>query len=207
MALEGSLRDLSLIDLIELFRIGVKTGVLWLIGGGDQGTVYVRAGNLIDAALLRGPERQVIATADDALICMLQWQDATWTFQPDANVERHPARMVHDHAWLLQEASRRHAQALAPPGQAIRLDTCFALSRPSRTAQVIKLDLAQWRILSQVAVFPSARAICAQTGVAPDQALAALGQLLASGLVEVVIDRQPRESEAIALDSNARLNE
>ena len=189
MALEGSLRDLSLIDLIELFRIGVKTGVLWLIGGGEQGAVYVRAGSLIDAALLRGPERQVIAIADDALICMLQWQDATWMFQPDSNVERHPPRMVHGHEWLLQEAIRRQEQALAvPPDQAITLDTCFALSKSAGiTASVIKLDLAQWRILSQVAVFPSARVICARAGVAPEQALAALGQLLASGLVEVAL--------------------
>jgi hypothetical protein len=41
-------------------------------------------------------------------------------------------------------------------------------------------------MLSQVAVSPSAREICARTGVAPDQALASLAQLLALGLVEVI---------------------
>lgn len=188
MALEGSLHDLSLIDLIALFRIGLKTGVLWLIGGSEQGTVYVRAGCLIDAVLMRGPARQVIATADDALIRLLQWQDARFTFQPDSKVNRHPARMVHDHEWLMREASRWHEHALeALPDQVITPDTCFALSRsPAGTAGLFDLDLAQWRILCQVAVSPSARVICARSGMAPDHALAGLAQLLALGLVEVV---------------------
>jgi hypothetical protein len=188
MALEGSLHDLSLIDLIQIFRIGLKTGVLWLIGGAEHGVVYVRAGCLIDALLVRGPERQVIATADDAVIRLLQWEDATFTFQPDSKVNRRPVRMVHDHEWLMLEGSRRRERSLqAPPDQVIALDTCFALSRqPGGADGAFKLDLEQWRILSQIAVSPSAREICARTGVAPDQALARLAQLLAIGLVEVI---------------------
>jgi hypothetical protein len=182
MALEGSLHDLSLIDLIQIFRIGLKTGVLWLIGGAEQGVVYVRA------VLVRGPERQVIASADDAVSRMLQWEDATFTFQPDSKVNRRPVRMIHDHEWLMLEGRRRRARSLqTPPDHVIALDTCFALSRqPGGADGAFKLDLEQWRILSQVAVSPSAREICARTGVAPDQALARLAQLLEIGLVEVV---------------------
>jgi hypothetical protein len=188
MALEGSLHDLSLIDLFQLFRIRLKTGVLWLIGGAEQGAVYVRAGCLIDAVLVRGPEGQVIATADDALIHLLQWQNARFTFQPDSKVNRHPARLVHDHEWLMLEGRQQREQSFqTPPDRAITLDTCFALSRsPGGTAGAFKLDLAQWRILSQVAVSPSARAICVQSGLSPDQALAGLAQLLALGLLKVV---------------------
>jgi hypothetical protein len=186
MALEGSLRDLSLIDLLHLFRIGLKTGVLRVFDGVDQdGAVYVRAGGLIDAVLVRGPERQVIATADDAVIRLLQWEAARFTFQPDLAIDERPVRMVHDHAWLLREASRlRERSAHGPPVQAITLDTCFALSRrPGVAPGAFKLDLEQWRILSQVAVSPSARALCSR-GMEPDQALAGLAQLLALGLVE-----------------------
>ena len=183
MALEGSLHDLSLIDLLQTFRIGLKTGVLWLIGGAEQGVVYVRAGCLIDAVLVRGPARQVIATADDAVLRLLQWEDATFTFQTDSKVNRRPVRVVHDHEWLMREGRRRRERAL----QVIALDTRFALARlPGGTAGAFKLDLEQWRMLSQVAVSPSAREICARTGAAPDQALAGLAQLLALGLVEVV---------------------
>jgi len=187
MALEGSLHDLSLIDLIALFRIGVKTGVLWLIGGAEQGAVYVRAGILIDAVLLRGPARQVIATADAALIHLLQWQDAQFTFQPDSEVARHPTRMVHDHEWLIVEASRQRQHTVqASHEPAITLDTCFVLSTSPGGNGALMLDIAQWRILNQVSISPSARAICARSDVESDQAIAGLARLLALGLVEVV---------------------
>jgi len=187
MALEGSLHDLSLIDLLQAFRIGLKTGVLRLIGGAEQGLVYVRAGCLIDAVLVRGPARQVIATADDAVLRLLQWEDATFTFQTDSTVNRRPARVIHDHEWLMLEASRRRERSLqAPLDQVIALDTRFALARSPGAAGAFRLDLEQWRILCQVAVSPCAREICTRSGVAPDRALASLAQLLALGLVEVV---------------------
>jgi len=187
MALEGSLRDLSLIDLIQLFWNGRKTGVLWLENGSEQGEVYVRAGCLIDAALLREPARQVIATADDAALRLLQWDDARFTFQPDARVDRRPVRIVHDHAWLILQARQLRERALvAPLGQLITLDTCFALSSLPRATGALRLDLEQWRILSQVAASPSARAICARSGVEPDRALVSLAQLLALGLIDLV---------------------
>jgi hypothetical protein len=188
MALEGSLHDLSLIDLIQLFRSGLKTGALWLTGGTEQGVVYVRAGCLIDAELVYGPARQVIATADDALLRLLQWEDATWTFQPDSKVSRRQARIVHDHEWLLREAGRLRGHSLqGAPEQAIALDTRLALAtQPGGKSGAFKLDLEQWRMLNQVALSPSAREICARTGLAPDRALAGLAHLLALGLVEVV---------------------
>jgi hypothetical protein len=187
MTLEGSLHDLSLIDLLQLFRIGVKTGVLWLIGGDEQGALYVRAGCLIDAELVRGSARQVIASADDAVIRLLQWQDAKFTFQPDTKVNRHPARLLHDPEWLVQEADRLRERALqAAPDQALTPNTCFVLSRsPGGSAGVFKLDIMQWRILGQVALAPNASAISARAGVEPDQALAVLAQLLALGLLEI----------------------
>jgi hypothetical protein len=188
MALEGSLHDLSLVDLIQIVQIGLKTGVLWLNGGAEHGVVYVRAGGLIDAVLVRGPTRQVIATADDAMIRLLQWEDATFTFQPDSKVDRHPARMIHDPEWLVQQALRRREGLLpAQSNQAIALDTCFALSsQPGGANGALKIDLEQWHILGQVAVSPSAREICAKTGLTADRALARLAQLLAIGLIEIV---------------------
>jgi hypothetical protein len=187
MALAGSLRDLSLIDLIQLFQNGRKTGVLWLEDGSEQGAVYVRAGYLIDAALLGGPARQVIASADDAMLRLLQWEDASFTFQPDSSLDRRPARMVHDHRWLILEAGRlREPSREIAPGQIITLDTRFALSQAPGAIGAFRLDLEQWCILSQVAVSPSARDICSRSSVEPEQALASLAQLLALGLIELL---------------------
>jgi Domain of unknown function (DUF4388) len=187
MALEGSLHDLSLVDLIEIFRMGLKTGVLMLVGGAERGVVYVREGCLIDAVLVRGPARQVIATADDAVICLLQWEDAKFTFQPDSKVHGRPTRIVHDGGWLVLEGGRRREHPLqAPAHQRITPNTRLILARQPGAAGAIDLDLEQWRLLSQVAVSPCVRDICAQIGMEPDQAIGRLAELVAIGLVEIV---------------------
>jgi len=185
MALEGSLHDLSLVDLIQMFHMGLKTGVLLLVGGAERGVVYVCEGHLIDAVLVRGPERQVIATADDAVIRLLEWEDATFTFQPDAKVNRRPARMVHDGKWLV-EGIRRRGNGVSPP-QRITLDTRLALARrPGGLEGAIELDLEQWRLLNQAALSQSVREICARASVEPDRAIGRLAELVAIGLVEIV---------------------
>ena len=57
MALEGTLRDMSLSDLFHVFRMGPKTGVLLLASASSRAIVYVAAGTLIDAAVVRLPDR------------------------------------------------------------------------------------------------------------------------------------------------------
>jgi hypothetical protein len=183
MALEGSLHDLSLVDLLQAFRMAHKTGVLMLVGGAERGVIYVREGRLIDAVLVRGPERRVIAAAEDAVIRLLQWEDATFTFQPDPKVHQRSPRIVHDGGWLLQEGGRQREN----PVQRITLDTRLALARlPGGAERAVKLDLDQWRLLSQAAVANTVRDICTQAGVPAEQAIDKLGGLVAIGLIEIV---------------------
>jgi hypothetical protein len=172
MTLQGSLHDLALADLLQIFRLGSKTGVLRLVGGAERGVVYVCEGRLIDAVLVRGPERQVLATADDALMRLLEWEDATFTFQADPKVKLRPARMAHNREWLA--GNRRPAE------QQLTLDTQLALS------STIELDLEQWLLLSQAGLRRSVREICARAGLEPEQSIVRLAQLLALGLVEIV---------------------
>ena len=187
MALEGSLHDLSLVDLIQIFRIGMKTGVLMMVGGSERGVVYVRDGRLIDAVLVRGPQRQVIATADDAVIRLLEWENATFTFQPDPKAQRRQARMAHDGEWLVERTRRRERACPVPGHVQITPETRLALSRhPGGLGGAIDLDLEQWRLLSQVALGQSVRELCARSGVELDLAIGRLTELVAIGLVEIV---------------------
>lgn len=190
MALEGTLRDLSLLDLIRIFRMMSKSGVLLLAGGPERGLIYVREGRLIDAAIVRGPEHQLIAAAEDAVLLLLQWQDASFTFRPDPQIAQHPTRIVHDHEALVQASQRRRASPLrAFPPQPIQLGTRLILAPlPSSAESGINLELNQWRVLSQVPVSRYVRDICAKTGLGADQTIAILSELIALGLVDVVGD-------------------
>jgi len=196
MALEGNLHDMSLVDLIQIFRMGPKTGVLVLSAGPERGVVYVAEGRLIDAVLVRGPERLVMATGEDAVIQLLQWEEASFIFRHDPAVLERPTRIYHDGEWLILEGLRRRENPLrALPHQQITLDTRLALaSLPGSAESGVNLDLDQWRILSQIAISQNLGEICDKVGMEANKAIRTVTELVAIGLVEVVhaaADHQP----------------
>jgi len=188
MALEGTLQDMSLPDLFQVFRMGPKTGVLLLVSGAERGVVYVADGRPVDAAVLHGVERSLIAGQDEAVIRMLLWEDASFTFRHDPAIRERPARIARDAEWLVMEGMRRRDDpARALPYHRIGLDTQLQLSPlPSSAESGVSLDVNQWRILSQVSSCPDLRTICEATGIAPEQAKRIVAELLAIGLVEIV---------------------
>ncbi|NTW03368.1 MAG: DUF4388 domain-containing protein [Oscillochloris sp.] len=189
MALEGTLQDMSLSDLFQVFRMGPKTGILLLLNGAKRGVIYVAEGRLIDAVVGHGSERMILASQDEAVIRMLLWEDANFIFRHSSTVLDRVARMTHDSEWLVLEGMRRRDDpAHALPYHVITLDTRLQLSPlPSSAESGVSLDVNQWRILSQVSSAPNLRTICEATGIAPDQAIRTVAELLSIGLVEIVV--------------------
>jgi hypothetical protein len=187
MALEGSLRDMSMVDLFQIFRMGPKSGILLLAAGPERGVVYVAQGRPVDAVLVRGPERQVISSGEDAVILLLQWDDATFTFRHDPAVRERPVRIFHDSDWLILEGMRRRENPLRMlPHQCITMETRLEMATlPSSAENGVNLDLNQWRILSQIAISQNMREICEKTGMASEQAIRMVTELVAIGLVGI----------------------
>lgn len=194
MALEGTLQDMSLSDLVQVFKMGPKTGVLLLAAGEERGVIYVAEGKLIDAAIVRGNERVLLHAHDDAVIQMMLWDDANFIFRHDPSVVERPARVKHDGEWLVMEGMKRRDDPLsALPYHSISLDTRLQLSPlPSGAETGVSLDVNQWRILSQVSSCPDLRAISEVTGIAPAQVIRTVAELLAVGMVEVVVPAAPK---------------
>jgi hypothetical protein len=187
MALEGTLQDMSLSDLFQIFRLGPKSGILVLNGGSERGVIYVAEGAPIDAALL-GADRTVKLAQEEAIIQMLLWDNAAFVFRHDLAVCQRPARITRDSEWIVMEGMRRRDDPTrALPYHTIGLDTQLQLSPlPSSAESGVSLDVNQWRILSQVSSSPNLRTICHATGIAPAQAIRTVAELLSIGLVEVV---------------------
>jgi len=187
MALEGSLFDMSLSDLFQIFRSGPKSGVLILSRSPERGVIYVFQGKLIDAVLMKGSDNQVDSSGEDAVLQLLQWDDAAFVFRHDLSVSERPVRIVHDSEWLVMEAIRRgETPALMPAYEKITLDSRLELaSMPTNAESGVNLDLNQWRVLSQIAICDTLSEICARTGLTPDEGIRFVGQLVAIGLVEV----------------------
>ncbi len=209
MALEGTLQDMSLSDLIQVFRMGPKSGVLLLREQIQHGIIYVSNGRMIDALILRGSERTIVATADEAVIQMLTWDNARFVFQHNPYVHTRPIRIHRDGEQLILEGMARRADPTrAIPYHSITLDTYLQLSPlPNNSGSGVKLNVHQWRILSQVASQKSLRDVCEATKMERTMAIRTVVELLSLGVIEVVAPPRPqkvRHPEKQAVATTAR---
>ncbi len=110
------------------------------------------AGQLIDAVLVRGSERRVIAHGEEAVLQMLQWQDAVFTFRHTIAVDQRPVRITHGSEWLVLESIRRRSDLFqVQPGEEITAESRIELTAAPLSAAVeLGLDADQWRILSHI---------------------------------------------------------
>ncbi|MGQ9494743.1 MAG: DUF4388 domain-containing protein [Thermoanaerobaculaceae bacterium] len=99
MALQGSLSDLALPDVIQLVSVSGKTGVFTLSGdSGLVGKIFLRDGQIVDAYVgeLRG---------ENAVYEMAIWQRGQFIFTPQ--VETDQVTITKSNASLMMEAARR----------------------------------------------------------------------------------------------------
>jgi hypothetical protein len=189
MALEGNLRDMALVDLLQMLWMGSKTGLLLLVAEPERGVIYLREGRIIDAVLLRGMQRQIVAVAETAIVHMLQWEDIRFAFRQHPAVADRPVRIQHDHEWVLTEDMRRRigTPRVVPAGR-ITPETRLKLAAlPGRAEHEVNLTLDQWRIMSRLASSRNVRDICDETCLDIDRAIRLIDELVTIGLVEIVV--------------------
>lgn len=73
MALKGNLRELAVVDLIQLIQRIRQTGLLTLASDGNQARLYYRDGRLVDA---RAGEH----SGSEALVDVVDWTDGDFEF-------------------------------------------------------------------------------------------------------------------------------
>ncbi|NJM07089.1 DUF4388 domain-containing protein [Candidatus Gracilibacteria bacterium] len=188
MALEGTLHDMPLPDLIQIFRMGPKTGILLLNAPRERGVIYVAAGRLVEAAVLPYEGRAIVAAHDEAVLHMLLWEEANFVFRHDLAAASRPARIIRDAEWLVLESVRRRDDSThLLRYQRLTLDTRLQLSPlPQSADHSVSLDVRQWRILSQVASCPDLRAIVQATELPAQQVIQTVAELVAIGMIEVI---------------------
>lgn len=98
MALQGSLSELSLPDVIQMVSVSGKTGVFSVTRNDEIGRIYLRGGQIVDAAVgaLRG---------DNAVYEMAIWSEGEFTFNPGEETDSVTIHL--SNANLMMEAARR----------------------------------------------------------------------------------------------------
>lgn len=118
---EGSLNEVSLVDLLQIFGLNRRTGTLVLIHGEEEGKIYLSNGSVVSTVLGE-------TNGEKALYRILRWQDGTFRYLPgEVNITRNITRSMDA---LLMEGMRQLDEwasifNLMPPP-----DTIIELAKP-----------------------------------------------------------------------------
>lgn len=194
MALQGSLDDFALPDVLSLLSSTRKSGELQVSGErGGEGRVWMDGGRIVSC--------ETGATTDvvDTLFELLRFREGTFVFSAD--VAPPSIGEARDVAPLLQEASRRLAEWRVIEAVVPSLATRATLSAELPTPAV-QLEAEQWKVLVAVANGGTVAAVANSMSLGEFSACKAVKALVDAGLVivdPVIETPAPREVDVEAL--------
>jgi len=101
--IRGSLRDIALTDVIQMFCAGIKSVVVMLERDGEKGAIYIQEGEITEA-------KYGELSGEEAFYKLMNWKTGMFTAE---SCEDYPPRVLHEPAMsLLMEASRRSDEGL-----------------------------------------------------------------------------------------------
>lgn len=204
MALQGSLHDLALPDVIQLVSVAGKTGVFTLSGEGVEGKIYLRDGQVIDAQVgaLRG---------EGALYQMAMWRSGGFIFTP--GIEPDQPTISRSNTSLMMEAARRHDEWRVLQRKIPSLDAVpYFLPRDPRHDQ-ITLSPVEWQVVTSIDGQRSVTQLESVTGLPAFDVCKVLFGLITSGLIALREQEQkapvnrpaaPSVNSLLALVENVR---
>ena len=140
MALQGSLSELSLPDVIQMVSVSGKTGVFEVVRGDETGRIHLQNGQIVDAMVggLRG---------DNAVYEMVIWSEGDFSFKP--GVEPEAVTIELSNANLMMEAARRLDEWRVLSRKIPSLDRIPFFTSKDQTDQVT-LSPYEWILVTRI---------------------------------------------------------
>jgi len=177
MALQGSLSELSLPDVIQLVAVSGKTGAFHVVKGDVEGRIYLKDGQINDArvAELRG---------EHAVYEMAIWSDGEFVFRPN---EASTETTVHkSNANLMMEAARRLDEWRVLSRKIPSLDLVPIFPDRERNQDEVTLSPQEWILVTRIDGKRSIEEIAKLLRWAAFDVSKLLFGMVTSGLVELV---------------------
>jgi hypothetical protein len=138
----GSIAEVALPDLLQLFSASKKTGVLQITTATDVGAIHLKDG-MVRFAVVNGDES---VPPEKAFYRVLVWDKGTFDLLPEANRE-FPTEIQNSIEGLLMEGMRQldeiHRLGDALPSLQTRISVSKPLDKPLRDATPEELDVIQ----------------------------------------------------------------
>ena len=141
MALQGSLAELSLPDVIQLVSVSGKTGAFHIVRDGDSGRIYLRDGQIVDAVVanLRG---------EHAVYEMAIWSSGEFSFTPGEESDQ--VTVHRSNANLMMEAARRLDEWRVLSRKIPSLDLVPYFPTRDRGQDQVTLSPHEWILVTRV---------------------------------------------------------
>jgi hypothetical protein len=174
MALHGSLADISLPDVIQVVSVSGKTGVFTLSSEGMDGKIFLREGQIIDAAAGK-------LSGELAVYEMATWRKGQFIFT--ANIESERVTVTKSNTNLMIEAARRLDEFRVLQHKIPSMDAIpYFLPREAGQDQ-ITLSPQEWAVVTKVDGLLSINQLEQATGLPAFDVCKVLFGLVTSGLI------------------------
>jgi hypothetical protein len=185
MALTGSFEDIGFAELLQLLNVGHKSGRLEVWRGTERAQLFIRHGEVARA-------RSRVEAGPEVVYRMLGWNAGEFCFErSDEPVVREIAESTEG---LILEGMKRldeweRVEAERPDVHMVLRQRVSAVNE-----QYDQLSLPAQRVLRLVDARRTVAVLVRESGQEPEEALAAIAELMAGGVVEEWLEpHQPTE--------------
>jgi hypothetical protein len=186
MALEGTLRDFSLPDIIQLISLGRKSGAVRLVGPDtEQGSIYFKNGRITSATMVE-------MLPQDAIYTFFTWNDGSFSFAEGAEAPENATPLTQSNESIIMEGTRRADEWQRLRERVPSLDIVITLmSDPMAGGREINLRPDEWKVLTLVNGHDDVRSIARRSGFGDFKTAKIIYNLLLAGLVQVMEEEAP----------------
>jgi Domain of unknown function (DUF4388) len=187
-ALAGTLSDMSMVNLLQIFTVSKKTGILRLLDGDLRGGVYAVGGRVVHAEVLDGDTDKVLSSGEEAFYTIMHWANARFWFTPATEAQPvYPQTISSGNDHLVMEGLRRldeeeQARSLISIESWVGID-----HTPASGANEIRIDRHSWPVLALVCRgVARVGDLADQSGLGELRTLVIVAELVHAGLLQVV---------------------
>ncbi len=141
MALQGSLSDVSLADLIQLIAASQKTGVFAVQNGSNQGQIFLEEGKIVFGS-------KGTLTGNEAVYDIAAWESGEFVFT--AGVEPPDRTITDSNNQLLMEAARRQDEWRLLSQKIGSLEQVPMLSEPEDPSASVTFSHQEWAVVRRI---------------------------------------------------------
>jgi len=199
MALEGSLADFELTDVIQLIQLGQKDGRLSIQSDDDVGIVYFKGGMVVHA-------KANSIQGELAIDVILKWKKGRFVFNPGEvsiapNVNLPIQQVILEAARRIDELNR--IQKLMPSFDVI----VKIVEIPEAGVERINLKPEEWKVLSFVDGTLAITQIAQRANISAFDTSRILYGLISSGLVKIITPKPEKEKGAKRIEKKEEKKE